>query len=306
VNMLIDWSDTHTAAFQKSAMTFKHGLNATGLFTDEALIKLLDKHPSQELDVCAMPFPGEIHFRTGDVREADGKTLLAIAKTGAIWINLRRAMNIHPEYKAVLDEMYGGLADKVGLSSLNPRGGILISSPKAKVPYHFDKTETILWHVRGKKRLYLYPESEEFLSDEAYEDSLVNVLSDDVPYNESFEKGVQVFDLEPDQAITWPLNSPHRVVNSSYCVSVTTEYSTAESVRKNANIYLNATLRRKLGMDPSYRRDGEIKRTVKSVFGRVLKKTGMGAYEPFKDNVTFKILAGDLNIHDVDPYPRDF
>jgi len=269
VNMLIDWSDTHTAAFQKSAMTFKHGLNATGLFTDEALIKLLDKHPSQELDVCAMPFPGEIHFRTGDVREADGKTLLAIAKTGAIWINLRRAMN-------------------------------------TKVPYHFDKTETILWHVRGKKRLYLYPESEEFLSDEAYEDSLVNVLSDDVPYNESFEKGVQVFDLEPDQAITWPLNSPHRVVNSSYCVSVTTEYSTAESVRKNANIYLNATLRRKLGMDPSYRRDGEIKRTVKSVFGRVLKKTGMGAYEPFKDNVTFKILAGDLNIHDVDPYPRDF
>lgn len=306
MNMLTDWSDNHTAAFQKSAMTFTHGLNATGLFTDDALIRLLDKHPAREMDVCAMPFPGDLHFRTGDVREADGKTLLAIAKTGKIWINLRRAMNIHPEYKAVLDDMYGGLSDKVGLSSLNPRGGILISSPQAKVPYHFDKTETILWHVRGEKSLYLYPESEEFLSDEAYEASLINVLSDDVPYDESFEKGVQIFNLEPDQAITWPLNSPHRVVNSTFCVSVTTEYSTAESVRKNANIYLNATLRRKLGLNPSYRRDGDVKRMIKSVFGRVLQKTGMGAKEPFQDNVTFKVFADDLTVHDVAPYPRDF
>jgi len=253
-----------------------------------------------------MPFEGEEHFRTGDFREADGKTLLEIAKTGAIWINLRRAMNIHPEYKAVLDNMYGGISDKTGLSTVNPRGGILISSPKAKVPYHFDKTETILWHIRGKKSLYLYPMTEEFLSEEACEGAIINAISDDVPYDKSFEKDVQIFDLEENQAITWPLNSPHRVINSTFCVSVTTEYSTAESVRKSANMFMNATLRRKFGLSPSYRRDGQFKRNMKSVFGRVLKKSGMGETVNPEDQVTFKIVSGDPSIHDVAPYNRDF
>jgi len=306
VNMITNWSDSHTESFQKTAMTFKHKLHDTGLFTDEALIKLLDKHPSHEMDVCAMPFEGEDHFRTGDFREADGKTLLEIAKTGEIWINLRRAMNIHPEYKAVLDEMYGGISDKTGTGTVNPRGGILISSPKAKVPYHFDKTETILWHIRGKKSLYLYPRTEEFLSEEAYEEAIINEICDDVPYDESFEKNVQIFDLEENQAITWPLSSPHRVINSTFCVSVTTEYSTAESARKTANMYMNATLRRKFGMSPNYRRDGNLKRNVKSVLGRILKKSGLGSKVDPIDNVTFKVVAGDLFIHDVSPYVRDF
>ena len=277
MNMLPNWSDDHSAAFQKSALTFKHALNSTGLFTDEALIALLEKHPAEEMDVCAMPLPGDTAFRTGDFRKADGKTLLDIAKTGAIWINLRRAMNIHPEYKQTLDEMYGSLSEKTGLNTFNPRGGILISSPRAVVPYHFDKTETILWHVRGKKSLLLYPLNDEYFPEEAFEETIINPISDDLPYKPEFEKGVQTFELEEDQAITWPLNSPHRVINKTFCVSVTTEYSTAESGRKNAAMLTNATLRRKFGLSPSYAQDGKMKRSVKSVFGRVLKKTGLGA-----------------------------
>lgn len=304
--MLTDWSDEHSAKFQKSALTFKHALNATGLFTDEALIDLLEKHPSEELDVCAMALPGDTAFRTGDFRDADGKTLLAIAKTGAIWINLRRAMNIHPEYKAVLDQMYGGLAEKTGLNSFNPRGGILISSPRAVVPYHFDKTETILWHVRGKKSLLLYPLNDEYFPEEAHEEAIISALTDDLPYDPKFEEGVQIFELAEDQGITWPLNSPHRVINSTFCVSVTTEYSTTESGRKNAAMLTNATLRRKFGMNPRYAKDNELKRTLKSAFGRVLKKTGMGSKAVEVDYVTFKVEQGAKEIIDVEPFERNF
>jgi len=253
-----------------------------------------------------MALPGETAFRTGDFREADGKTLLAVAKTGAIWINLRRAMNLHPEYKAVLDEMYGGLSEETGFNAINPRGGILISSPRAVVPYHFDKTETILWHVRGKKSLLLYPLNDKYFPEEAYEESIINCLSDDLPYNPEFEKGAQRFDLEPDQAITWPLNSPHRVVNSTFCVSVTTEYSTEESGRKNAAMLTNATLRRKFGMKPSYANDSDVKRALKSAFGRVLKKTGMALKADEVDYVTFKVVTGGKDIVDVEPFVRDF
>jgi len=305
------WTDKHSETFEDSILTFQHTLNETGLFSDEALIDLLDKHPSESLDVCTMSltddpkYPNK--FRTGDFRDVKGETLLEAAKAGAVWINLRKAMNIHPEYKAVLDQMYGDLSHKTGLKAFNANGGILISSPIAKVPYHFDKTETILWHVRGQKRIYIYPETEEFIPDNAYENALTDYLDDDLPYKAEFEKSAQITDLDENQAVTWPLNSPHRVDNRTFCVSVTTEYSTAESARKNAVMLMNAALRHRLGLSPSYRTDSVAKRQVKSVFGRLLKKTGVVPNTSSPDLVTFKLDPNKEGfLVDTAPFERDF
>jgi len=311
MDMLANWSETHTQAFQKDIMTFKHHLNATGLFTDEALLALLDKHPSQLLDVCSMgasdheEYPNK--FMTGDFRECSSKDILDAAKAGKVWVNVRRAMNIHPEYKAVLDRMYGGIAEATNMKTYNANGGILISSPIAKVPYHFDKTETILWHVRGKKRIYIYPMNPDFIPDDAYEYSVVNILEDDLPYNSGMDEFARVFDLEEDQAITWPLNTPHRVDNIEFCVSVTTEYSTRESGLKNAAMVTNATLRQKFGMNPSWSEDGEIKRYVKAMVGCVLKATGTASSTNRPDIVRFKIdpkVPGYVVY--TDPFMRNF
>ena len=105
--MLTDWTDAHSKKFQNEIMTFGHDLESTGLFTDEALLKLLRKHPSDQLDVCSMSddsdpnYPNQ--FMTGDFRNVDMEVVLEAAKAGRVWINVRQAMNIHPEYKAVLD-----------------------------------------------------------------------------------------------------------------------------------------------------------------------------------------------------------
>ncbi len=309
--MLKDWTDAHTAAFQKEIVSFQHKLEDTGLFTDEALIALLDKHPSEQLDVCSMGDPNHPHYpnkmRTGDFRGIDGKAILAAAKSGMVWVNVRRAMNIHPEYKAVLDEMYGALSEKTGNKAFNPKGGILISSPIAKVPYHFDKTETILWHVRGQKRMYLYPLTPEYISDTGYENAVVDMLEDDLPFRPDWDKDASVFDLQPGQALTWPMNQPHRVDNQSFCVSVTTEYSTVASGRRNAAMLTNATLRHKFGMSPSYWKAGPAENYIKSVFGRVIKKTGLAAKVNRKDYVTFKIDPDSDNyVVDVEPFERNF
>lgn len=309
--MLNDWTDAKSDAFQKEIMSFGHNLDGTGLFTDEALISLLERHPSEKLDVCTMGaadhpmYPNK--FRTGDFREASGKTLLNAAKAGRVWINVRQAMNVHPEYKAVLDRMYGELAEKTGNRAFNPRGGILISSPVARVPYHFDKTETILWHVRGQKRIYLYPLTQKFISDTAYESVVSNALEDDLPYDKSFDADAEIIDLAEGTALTWPLNSPHRVDNQTFCVSVTTEYSTRESGAKNAAMLTNATLRHRFGMDPSYQRDGDLTRRVKSIAGRILRKTPLAPDTSKPDMVTFRVDGTvDDYVVDVEPFQRSF
>ena len=45
-SMLTDWTEAKTAAFQKEIMSFGHNLSGTGLFTDAALISLLERHPT--------------------------------------------------------------------------------------------------------------------------------------------------------------------------------------------------------------------------------------------------------------------
>lgn len=309
--MLKDWTEENSALFQKTIMPFKHGLKETNLFSDEALITLLNKHPKNMLDVCTMGnadchlYPNK--FQTGDFRGVDGKILLEAAKAGKVWINVRRGMNIHPEYKAVLDKMYGGIAEKTGNKAYNANGGILISSPIAKVPYHFDKTETILWHVRGKKSMYLYPLTEKFIPDRAYEATMLSDLEDDLPYHPEFDSEATVFDLEEGQALSWPLNMPHRVDNKTFCVSVTTEYSTRESGMKNAAMIANATLRHRLGIESSYTKAGPLNRQLKSVFGRVIRKAGLAAKNDKIDMVTFKVdpEAPDYVVN-VEPYQRNF
>jgi len=310
MSVLKDWDETHTEKFQKDIITFQHNLEESGLFTEEALIALLDKHPSEQLDVCTMTtddprFPNK--FRTGDFRDVDGRTLLEAAKAGRIFMNLRKAMNIHPEYKAMLDKMYGSIAEKTGQKVYTAHGGILISSPISQTPYHFDKTETILWHVRGAKRVYIYPRTQKFIPDHAYEAALTDKLQDDLPYTDDFDKEATIIDLQPGSALTWPHAAPHRVDNSSYCVSVTTEYSTTATGMKNAAMLTNAALRHKFGMQASYDKDGKAARYIKSAFGRVLSKTGMAPDMTAKDMVTFKVDPTNPQfISDVEPFERNF
>ena len=311
VNMVKHWSKDHAKKFEKEIITFKHGLNETGLFSDEALIQLLEKHPSELTDVCTMGDPNHPvypnRFRTGDFRDVPGKVIIDAAKAGQVWINLRQAMNVHPEYKKVLDAMYGSIGEAMNRKPYDANGGILISSPIAKVPYHFDKTHIILWHVRGKKRIYIYPQEEQFIPDRAYESKMLKYLDDDLPYTKAFEEHAQYFDLEEGQAITWPLDSPHRVDNREFCVSVTTEYSTRESRIKNACMVANATLRYKFGIESSYRESTLVRRQLKSIFGYGIKKAGWVPTEDLEDLVTFKLDPKVKNyIVDTEPFQRNF
>lgn len=309
--MLTDWNDSHTDAFQKEIVSFGHDLSSSGLFSDEALIELLDKHPSHMLDVCTMGDPKHPlypnKFRTGDFRDAGGKVILEAAKAGQVWVNVRRAMNVHPEYKTLLDQMYGGIAERTGNKAYNANGGILISSPVAKVPYHFDKTETILWHIRGEKTMYLYPLTPDFIPDYAYEAAVVNALQDDLPYKPDFDKSAAIIDLQPGTALTWPMNQPHRVENKTFCVSVTTEYSTVASGRRNAAMIANATLRAKFGVKSSYWEASNSERYVKSILGRVIKKAGFAHNTEKPDFVTFKLdPSAPTFVVDTEPYVRNF
>ena len=136
---------------------------------------------------------------------------------------------------------------------------------------------------------------------------MTDKLNDDLPYTKEFDQAAYIHDLQPGEGLTWPHAAPHRVDNKTYCVSVTTEYSTHRTAMKNAAMLANATLRHHFGVKTSCENDSNTSRYVKSVFGRVMKKTSIAPDSTPIDMVSFKIDPSNPNfVTDIEPFERNF
>lgn len=315
MELIKNWTDANRRSYGNEVMTVGHSLNDTGLFTDEALALMLDTHPNHLIDVLAVPKGHEYQEYqdqqlTVDFRGADGKTLVKAAKAGDIWINVREVMNRQPAYKAVLDQLHRELEVKAGKNKdrRNCRGGILISSPTARTPYHSDPTLTHLWHIRGHKRAYVYPMTQDYLPDRAFESIVLGEVDEDVPYKPEFDDAAIVADLMGGEMVSWPHRSPHRVENVTFCVSMVMEFSTQQSAFINAGMLTNGILRRRYNRNPSWENASQFERVYKSMTGRVLRK--LGAHKAYRrtDSVKFKLdpsVQGFLKMVTT-PYQRTF
>ncbi len=263
---MLSLADDDVALFGRAPLKAAHQLHQLPLFDDAALIELLDRMPRQNLFALTM---GEDPSRAEERRPAShegvsGAELLEAVQRGRLWLNVTRVDGYEPAYRALLDQVFAELAAKIpGLRIDGRKATLLISSPGAQVYYHADGAPTVLWHLRGRKRIYLYPaDDERFLSRHDLEDIFAGVRTEYVPYRPEFDAHAVVFDLEPGQLAAWPQNAPHRVVNAgSLNVSLSTEYFTPASRSRarlfNANRFLRKTLRldglgagRFLGTDP--------------------------------------------------------
>jgi len=311
MDIIETWTDQDRQDYGRKIQTKTHHLQDSGLFTDDALADLLDRHPNEKIDVCTMTtdlkFPDK--HCTVDFRGFSGAELIEAAKAGHIWVNIREAMSYDQAYKPLMAKTFKELERCTGRDKLrrNCRGGILISSPAAKVPYHCDPTMTLLWHIRGRKRVYVYPATEEFLPDHAYEAIVLGEQDQDVPYSQDFEASAQLFDLPDNTLVAWPHTSPHRVENQTYCVSMVMEFSTKTSTFRNSVMYTNGLLRRHFGLTPSWARAGTLEKLFKSASGHILRRLGAHKTNIRKDYVYFKLDKSAKNyLRPVQHFQRNF
>lgn len=135
-----------------------------------------------------------------------------------------------------------------GLKAVRNAGQLIISSPVARVPYHFDPAGVVLFHLRGRKRIFVYPGDEAHLPERNMEQIVARQTTEELPYVRAFEADAQVMDLEPGEALTWPLYAPHRVENlDRFCVSLSMDFQTWPSRFRNGALYTNAVMRSRGG-----------------------------------------------------------
>jgi hypothetical protein len=242
-NMGIKDENGDISAYGKSIFKASHKLVDTGLFDDVGLIGALNRHPEENLDICTQG-----SFHTCNRGKASAEDILNAVKQGVLWLNLRRIEQVDSPLGHLIQDMHLAFEQTVGVKAGSRIGGLLISSPTTRVNYHFDTTDVTLWHLRGKKRIFIYPNTEPFIAPRDAEAIALATGVEKLPYQKSFDDHAVAVDLEPGDVISWPHLSPHRIDNQEGLnVSLSLESLTmASRLRMGThffNGYVNKTLK---------------------------------------------------------------
>ena len=250
---LVDWTVQQYLDVEENILLAKHNLHESGLFDDENLIRMFDTHPEIDFGINTMSTSNdEFAWREGKRAGISSEKLLELIHRGHLWVNLRNVLTHHADVGKAIHSIYDELElNKENFCARDRSANLLISSPGAIVYYHLDVPVNMLWHVRGRKRVWVYPPFDtKFAPQKVVESICAAETVEDVPYDPSYDEFAQIFDADPGQLITWPQLTPHRVENldGGLCVSLSTEHVNARATRRINVHEANQFLRRKIGL----------------------------------------------------------
>jgi len=246
---LFNWDQETYNNFGKKTQRLKHQLD---LLDDDALIKLLDGYPREWLQCFTMGYNPEdcSEWKAVHIDKCSGKEILEAVKKGRLWINIINIDKADKRFSTVIEKIYSKIAKnsdhlkniKFGYSTL------LLSSPGIQVYYHLDAEPNMLWHLKGEKKVWVYPKDSKFSPQGDLEKIIAQEADEDLPYKRHFDDSAKCFVLQAGDVVSWPIHSPHRVENVTVNLSLTSSYSSNKSRRQNAVHCANYFILKKLGL----------------------------------------------------------
>lgn len=250
------FEERHRKLWSHHSVRLRHTLAQHEMFSDDGIAELIDSLPAERLAINTMAPDGHRLESWGycDRAGQKGKVILALVKSGRLWINMTKLDTVDRRFARLLEQMFdefqGYMPD---FKTFKHSIGLLVSSPKAQVFYHADVPGQALWQLRGKKRIYIYPADLPFLQPREIENVVRAITEEEVTYQPWYDEYAEIHDLEAGDMLHWKLNGPHRVTNlGTVNVSMTTEHWTTDVRRSYAMNYGNGVLR-SLGYEPRSR-----------------------------------------------------
>lgn len=274
-----NWTQELTNAWAKAPLKATHRLHQHPLFSMEALADLIDRYPREQYALVQMGPQGSPRrtWREGDIGGLSGSAVIEAIRKGRMWLNLRNVGQVDQRYRDLLDQAFEEVRQNVpGYATFSRTNGILISSPNAQVYYHTDLPGQSLWQLHGRKRVFVYPNTPPFLTQEQLENIALFEVEVDMRYEPAYDAHAQVFEIGGGEMLHWPLNAPHRVENLDCLnVSMTTEYWT-EDIRRSQMVNMaNGILRFKAGINPKSRSTDGLGFWAKAALQAGVKRAGL-------------------------------
>ncbi|MEY2757496.1 MAG: hypothetical protein RIR33_1274 [Pseudomonadota bacterium] len=196
--------------------------------SDEALIDILERYPAELFDITHQE-AGENLARPLAIESlewADGRAALDAVKTGRLSIVLHACEEAHPGLWAEVMRSFANLPPWIGTRHAHAiTGRLVISSPTVAVPYRFEADGAMLFHLRGVKRVWIYPQTDAFLPQDEMESAILHKATHDLRRTPHTDAEAYRFEIVPGQALAWQLHAPHRMENpEGLCVSLMANY----------------------------------------------------------------------------------
>jgi hypothetical protein len=277
--ILTQWGpEWHTSVFGHQPIRLEHRLHKHPLFSRDALADLIEQYPEDKYTLVHMGAQGSPRklWRHGKIGKLSGHAVIDAIEEGRLWINLLHVNEIDSRHQELLDQIYTEIHGHVQAHSPTYKriSGILISSPRAQVYYHFDTTGQNLWQIAGSKRVFLYPATPPFITEELLERCTLYHDETSIPYQPWYDEFATVFDLCPGQMLHWQLNAPHRIENGDeLSVSLTTEFYTKQ-IRRHVFATSGNGLLREVGLRPQHTLRGPAFYAKVAIFAAA-KRSGM-------------------------------
>ena len=206
MTVVTDWTAEKAEAVGRETVRFQHALQDRPMFSDEALIAVLDRYPREKLGVFTMG-ADPVEWKTwkrGAAPDLTGRELWQAVQAGRIWLNLREVNHFIESYADLAREIFGDIEAHTGTRTFRHDVGLLISSPNAQVFYHLDATPVTLWQIRGEKTMWVYPRQEPFVSDQEIERIVLREQAEQFAYRPEWDASAEVVDMLPGVLVSWP------------------------------------------------------------------------------------------------------
>ena len=273
----IAWTKEEHQNFGVKPQISQHKFHELDLFSDEALVTLLDNYPREWLQCYTMGTNPENHneWTPVHIAESSGRQILSALQKGRMWVNVINIDRYNGEYAELIEQMYQVInagCDHI-TNAKSSFSALLISSPGIQVYCHVDADANMLWHLKGRKRVWVYPARDTRFAPQTYVEEIIGESRhENVPFERWYDDHAFSHELTAGEVVSWPQHSPHRVENIGFNVSLTTSYGSKESRRQLGVHGFNHYILKPLGFkNRSIERVGLVAE-VKSFTYFVLKK----------------------------------
>jgi hypothetical protein len=272
------WPAEIPALFGRHPVRLRHSLHTHPLFSRDALSDLIERYPDDHYMLVHTGEKGSPRklWQRGKIGNMSGHAVIDAVEHGRFWLNLLRVNQIDRRYQELLDQIYTEIHSHAPMlpSTYKRICGILISSPRAQVYYHFDTQGNNLWQIAGSKRVYFYPATPPFVTDELVERVTLYYDETGIPYEPWYDQYARIFELDQGTMVQWELNAPHRIENDDkLSISLTTEFVTSE-IRRHVLMTSGNGLLREIGLSPRRTLGGPAYYAKAAIFAAA-KRSGM-------------------------------
>jgi hypothetical protein len=231
---VLEWSDEEARQFGITPQVNRHSIHQLPWFSDRGLRELIENHPRSKMRVFTSgtdPERRHEDWQPIDTEGASADDILKAVRVGHLWVNLQRIDTVDDRFAKLGSALYAEIAKRC--SHFKPvwvnHAFLFISSPNAMVYLHADYQPNMLWHIRGSKRIWIYPAYDERIATRRRIEEICAGGEDDLVFKPEFDRIGTAFSIGPGDTVSWPARSPHRVVNGNDLnVSLSTFHETSD------------------------------------------------------------------------------